>query len=152
MATSRAFRQPKTVEEARALLQGSVTENEVKAAVIKALKDHGWWYTHFRPLRREGGRWETAIEGMQGFPDLFAVRERTVYLELKTMQGRLSEWQKEWIGRLRAAGQEVYVVTPANQAEVIQKLMPPGPFSGSESPQLSGERWAQLRDLARNPE
>lgn len=47
-----------------------------------------------------------------GFPDWTIVRDRVIFVELKTEKGKLTEAQVMWIGALNAAGAEVYVVRP----------------------------------------
>jgi hypothetical protein len=47
-----------------------------------------------------------------GFPDLVLVRDRVIFLELKTERGKLSDQQKEWLRALERAGAEAYVVRP----------------------------------------
>lgn len=47
-----------------------------------------------------------------GFPDETLVRDRLVFLELKTEQGKLSATQRDWLGWLLDAGAEAYVARP----------------------------------------
>lgn len=52
-----------------------------------------------------------------GFPDLVLVstaRKRTLFVELKTMTGKVSPHQEEWIGALREAGQEAVILRPSD--------------------------------------
>jgi hypothetical protein len=49
-----------------------------------------------------------------GFPDWVIVRERVVYLELKSEKGALSDKQKRWLLGLLQAGQEAYVARPSD--------------------------------------
>lgn len=50
----------------------------------------------------------------KGWPDWMLVRDRLVALELKTMQGKVSAEQKQWIAKLLAAGVEAYVIRPSD--------------------------------------
>ena len=47
-----------------------------------------------------------------GFPDLVLVRERVVFVELKTMKGTISPKQREWYDALIAGGAEAYIWRP----------------------------------------
>lgn len=47
-----------------------------------------------------------------GWPDEALVRERLVFLEVKTEKGKLTDKQREWVGWLDAGGAEVWVVRP----------------------------------------
>ena len=49
-----------------------------------------------------------------GYPDWTLVRDRVVFLELKTARGKVSPAQREWLAALRDAGAEVYLVRPAD--------------------------------------
>lgn len=58
-----------------------------------------------------------------GLPDLLLVREdRILWAELKAQDGTTTPEQREWIARLRAAGQQVYVWSPADWP-VIEKVL-----------------------------
>lgn len=47
-----------------------------------------------------------------GFPDETLVRDRVIFLELKTETGKLSDAQKGWLGALLDASAECYVARP----------------------------------------
>jgi VRR-NUC domain len=47
-----------------------------------------------------------------GFPDWTLVRDRVVFIELKTETGTLSAAQHHWLSALAAAGQEVFLIRP----------------------------------------
>ena len=47
-----------------------------------------------------------------GFPDIVAVRERCVWIELKRVGGKLRPEQEEWRDALISAGQSWYCLTP----------------------------------------
>lgn len=64
----------------------------------------GWVSFHDRDSRRN----------MAGLPDLLLIRERVVWMELKSSRGKLRPEQEAFIAALRAAGQEVYVMFPAD--------------------------------------
>jgi len=72
-------------------------EQHLQAAVEAELRLRGWKYTHHHDSRRS----------VPGWPDVFAVRgTRLVALEIKTMRGRVSREQAEWIETPGAAGVE----------------------------------------------
>jgi len=79
------------------------------------------WHTAYHTLRSKGSA--------SGFPDWVLVRERVVFLELKTETGKVSEAQAEWIAKLFLAGAEVYVVRPRHLEEIATVLQ----FRGQSS-------------------
>jgi len=89
-----------------------VTEAAFQQTVIDLAHMLGWKVAHFRPARTEKG-WRTpvAADGA-GFPDLVLVRERVVFMELKSDRGRLSVAQRAWLDDLSAAGVEAYCFYP----------------------------------------
>ena len=72
------------------------SEADFQQAVIDAARYCGWLCSHFRPARTEKG-WRTpvAADG-KGFPDLVLVRDRVLFVELKTDTGKLSGDQEVW--------------------------------------------------------
>ena len=63
--------------------------------------------------RLANGSWRTATQGDgKGWPDLVLVRDRVLYVELKSATGRLSEDQSEWLLALEKAHVEVHVWRP----------------------------------------
>jgi len=79
------------------------TEKEWQAQVVALARTLGWHgLYHVFDSRRSAS----------GFPDLVLVRERVVYVELKSETGKVSPAQKQWIGWLLDAGAEVYVARP----------------------------------------
>jgi len=90
----------------------SLSEAQLCDAVIELARTLSWKVTHFRPAMVRGG-WRTPIQGDAGFPDLVLARgNRVVFVELKSMRGRLSHHQVEWIGALVRSGAEVFLWTP----------------------------------------
>ena len=79
------------------------SEADFQQAVIDAARYCGWLCSHFRPARTEKG-WRTpvAADGM-GFPDLVLVRDRVLFVELKTDTGKLSAEQAIWRSMIEAA-------------------------------------------------
>lgn len=66
-----------------------------------------------------------------GFPDETLVRDRIVFLELKTEQGRLSPAQRDWLGDLIGAGAEVYVARPRDLEELAYVLSARNAIAGA---------------------
>ena len=88
------------------------SEAEFQAWVVRQAQARGWRHYHTHDSRRSP----------EGFPDLVMVRDRTVYAELKTTTGVVSQDQREWLEALEAAGDEVYLWRPADWRVVIETL------------------------------
>lgn len=101
-----------------------ISEASLQSAIIELAHFEGWIVHHTRPVQIRPGKWTTPIQGDAGFPDLvLAHRDRgTIFAELKTSVGRLSEQQKEWIERLTAAGLEAYVWRPRDIRDIRLRL------------------------------
>lgn len=79
-----------------------VSEKTWQSQVVQLAKTLGFKTFHPFDSRRSA----------QGWPDLSLVRDRLVLLELKTEKGKLSDFQREMIRSLVAAGVETYVLRP----------------------------------------
>lgn len=113
------------VTEATALPSG-ISEKAFTAEVIRVARMLGWLVAHFRAarvLRRGVEKYETpvAADG-KGFVDLVLVRERVLWVELKTDTGKLRPEQERWRDRLADAGQWVAVWRPDAWPD-IQRLL-----------------------------
>lgn len=90
-----------------------MTEKAWQAQVLQMATLYQWLVFHPFDARRS-----TA-----GYPDLTLVRPPSlVFAELKTAKGRLAPAQIEWLGNLRAAGQEAYVWRPDDFDAVHARL------------------------------
>lgn len=89
-----------------------VSEKDFQRAVIALAKRNGWLAYHTADSRKSAA----------GFPDLVLVRERVVWMELKSANGIVSAAQQTWIDCLRATGAEVYVFRPIDWADVERVL------------------------------
>ena len=80
--------------------------------------------SHFRPARTERG-WRTPVQADgAGFPDLVLVRERVVFVELKSDTGRLADQQAGWLQALVEAGCEVHLWRPDEWREgLVEELL-----------------------------
>lgn len=76
------------------------TEAQYQAAVIELAQRCGWLVYHDFDSRRNA----------PGFPDLCLVRGgRLLFIELKTMRGRIRPEQMLWINKLRECGVTAFV-------------------------------------------
>ena len=81
----------------------AISEATLAQCVNDIAKHYQWRKYHTRDSRRSD----------KGFPDLVLVRgKRVIWAELKTMDGRITPEQREWLNDLTHAGQEVYVWRP----------------------------------------
>lgn len=85
-----------------------LSEKELTAIVVGTKTNPGiarlMGWRCYHTLRSKGSE--------PGYPDWTLVRERIVFLELKTEAGKVSSAQSEWIAALEAGGGEIYVVRP----------------------------------------
>ena len=85
-------------------------ESDLQRTVIATARYLGWRVAHFGRAMTRSGEWVTPTHADgAGFPDLVLVRERVVYVELKSAKGQLSPRQREWMRSLLGAGQEAHV-------------------------------------------
>ena len=89
-----------------------LTEKEWQAQVIELAQTLGWkHYFTYRSKRSPAG-----------WPDLQLVRERVLFLELKTEAGKLSHPQRQWLRALTTAGAEAYVCRPRHLPKLAAVL------------------------------
>lgn len=102
----------------------ALSEKAWQSFVVDLAKWNGWHVYHALPVRNEKGVWRTATQGDTGFPDLVLAHPTrgTIFAELKSATGRLSDNQIAWIGVLKASGAEVYVWRPSDRPQVTQIL------------------------------
>jgi hypothetical protein len=100
------------------------SEAEFQKAVITLAKLHRWKVMHTQPAQIRPGRWITPTTGDQGFPDLVLSHSYrgTIFVELKTNKGVVSETQWDWINTLEDAGQEVHVWRPKDLQKISDRL------------------------------
>ena len=100
------------------------SEAEFQKAVITLAKLHRWKVMHTQPAQIRPGRWITPATGDQGFPDLVMTHpiRGTIFVELKTDKGIVSNTQWEWLNTLEDAGQEVHVWRPKDLDKISDRL------------------------------
>ena len=97
-----------------------VKEKPFMETILRMAKLLGWLSYHTFDSRKS----------TPGFPDIVAVHPEhgTLYLEAKTMRGKVSAAQQEWIDVLTAAGERAFVVRP-DQMDMIEALFRGEPAS-----------------------
>lgn len=101
-----------------------ISEAEFQKAVISLAKLHGWKVMHTQPAQIRPGKWITPNTGNQGFVDLVMSHpfRGTIFVELKTDKGIVSNTQWEWINTLEESGEEVYVWRPKDLDKISARL------------------------------
>ena len=106
------------VRQARAQMNGAVTEAEFQQAVVQYARLRNWMAFHPFDSRRSA----------PGYPDLTLVRAgRLVFAELKTETGRVSAAQVEWFDALdevakSCAHVEVHLFRPSDWPSIEDVL------------------------------
>ena len=100
------------------------SEAEFQKAVITLAKLHRWKVMHTQPAQIRPGRWITPATGDQGFPDLVMTHpiRGTIFVELKTDKGVVSNLQWDWINALEDSGEEVHVWRPKDLEKISDRL------------------------------
>jgi hypothetical protein len=100
------------------------SEAEFQKAVISLAKLHGWKVMHTQMAQIRPGKWITPNTGDQGFVDLVMTHPTrgTIFVELKTTKGIVSNKQWEWIHALEDSGEEVYVWRPKDLEKIATRL------------------------------
>lgn len=103
--------------------KGELTEDELLRAVIDIAHLHGWRVAHFRPAQTQRGNWVTPVmaDG-KGFFDLVLVRNRVLFVELKSQKGRLSPEQRDWADAVAKTGGATRVWRPSDLPEIAEIL------------------------------
>lgn len=93
-----------------------MTEKQWQQQVVALARTLGWRSYH--TLRSKGSQ--------PGYPDLTLVRDRVIFLELKTETGTVTDKQREWLKALNDADAEVYVVRPRHLEQLAILFGPAG--------------------------
>lgn len=102
-----------------------MTERELLDAIVEHAKATGWLVMHARPAIGKGGRWQTALQGHVGFPDLVLVHEKRrqlIFAELKSEKGDMGPGQWDWLQALAAAGTTAVVWRPSDLRQIVATL------------------------------
>lgn len=90
-----------------------MSESELQSAVLELASLLGWRTMHQRPGLTQAGHWRTATQGDgKGWPDLVLVKDRVLFVELKSTKGKLADEQAAWLAALHHAGAWVEVWRP----------------------------------------
>ena len=109
----------------------TVREDIFQQQVIELAKYFGWRVAHFRSVRvmRKNGTYyyQTPVQADgAGWPDLVLAHRdkgRTIYAELKSETGKVSEAQQEWLEVLAAnPGNDVFTWRPSDWEEIQEAL------------------------------
>ena len=107
-----------TIFSTKKFVADNMTENDLLLNVVAMAKQFEWTVYHARPAMHQSGNWSTPTMGDNGFPDLCLCRRgRVIFAELKTMKGRVSPEQRNWLDELegtepKTGSVEVYVWRP----------------------------------------
>jgi hypothetical protein len=93
-------------------IESSISERDFMAEVIRHARRCGWLVYHTHDSRKSA----------RGFPDLVMVRDRVIFAELKTADGKTTGDQDTWLDSLRTAGAHVYLWRPSDWAEIERTL------------------------------
>lgn len=89
-----------------------ITEKELTTQLVDIARMTGWRRYH---------TWRSK-HSAAGYPDETLVRERLIFVELKTEKGKLSDDQRDWLRALLAANAETYVIRPRNLEQIAAIL------------------------------
>lgn len=92
---------------------GQLSEADWQRRVIDYAQRSGWWVYHHADSRRASAA---------GLPDLICIRERVLWLELKTERGRVRPEQHRVIDLLQEAGETALVMRPSDWPDVMRLL------------------------------
>lgn len=104
-------------------MKPKITEATFQRQVLQLARLCGWRVAHFRTAQNARGDYRTPVAGDgAGFPDLVLVRERVLFIELKTDRGTLAPNQTTWRDALLNAGATWHLWRPKDFDE-IQKVL-----------------------------
>ena len=98
----------------RVVVDAAMTEAEWQAQIVTYARLQDWLVFHASDSRRSD----------PGLPDLILVRGETVmFLEVKTVQGRMREEQKTWMGRLKTANRVLAAVVRPSDWDTLEEQL-----------------------------
>lgn len=89
-----------------------ITEKEWLEQIRTLAKQLGWYTYHTHRSRRSE----------PGFPDLVLVRDRVLFVELKTETGKATDVQADWLARLQLAGANAFLWRPGDLEDAAREL------------------------------
>lgn len=101
-----------------------LTERDWSSQVYELAKLLGWRRYHTYRSKHSAA----------GFPDEVLVRDRVVFLELKTEKGKPSPDQRDWLVALIQAGVEAYIARPRDLddlADLLSTRKPPASYANA---------------------
>jgi len=112
-----------------------VSERDWQRTVLDLAALYRWTVLHLHDSRRvvavgDGEPVAVGDADIAGLPDLLLIRERVMWRELKSEQGRLRPAQKRILEALRQAGQDVDVWRPRDLDRVVVELRPKAAAGG----------------------
>lgn len=108
--TARPARWPRPAKDPTRL-----TEWKWQQIVARYARMRGWKVVHVPKVRKTDGDYRTVVDyDGKGFFDLVLFRDRVVFAELKSEDGRRTPEQEAWAGIARRAGQEVHLWKPSD--------------------------------------
>jgi len=96
------------------------SETEFEEQIVAVARSLGWSVIGVRRnvavQRADGSVFHCTpwLYDGEGCPDLVLVRDRIVFMELKSESGRMRPKQEAWFHRLKNAGAEVYIMRPSD--------------------------------------
>ncbi len=103
-----------TTAEYHAAEDAAMSEEDLLREVIGMAHAYGWLVAHFRAAKTEKG-WRTPVQADgRGFFDLVLMRDRVLFVELKSTRGGSDDDQKEWMQTALRAGAECYLWRPSD--------------------------------------
>lgn len=94
-----------SLTEYHALLARDMREDALVANIVRLAAQNGWRAMHQLPAMDARGRYRTAIQGHEGFPDLvLASRLGVLFVECKREVGSLEPDQRAWRDALLSSG------------------------------------------------
>ncbi len=102
-----------------------LSERDFQRALFDYAESQDWkvHYIYKSAQRLKDGSYRGM--GTAGWPDLFMARtsdRRLIALELKSMKGKATPAQEEWLQIMAICGVETDVVRPSDAADLIERL------------------------------
>ena len=105
------------------MMPDTVSEAGFQQAIVELAYRLGWRVQHSRAIQTRNGRWMTAIQGHNGFPDIVLAHPKhgVLIAELKTARGRLGADQLLWRDALEPHI-EYHLWRPSDWDDIVNRL------------------------------